>query len=322
MRILLTSLTLSAFACVPIARAQTRPSPSAAARERLGIQYTGNDERQRLDLYLPPSRMPPYATVLFVHGGSLNSGDRSEPRYAALCRSFVAAGIGCASVGYRLFPEVDWPAPARDLAAAVRWVHDSIAKFGGSRSRIFLLGHSSGCALATLVTLDSSHLAHSGLTPRVLAGTIAMGCRMNDRFDTSGVDPARVARYLATDPWAQHFGGRLSAIDSFRPMRHLRAGAPPLLVLLGERERFKPPLLADAAQFVGRALDCGVDADVQVISGLGHEELIAALADRRSATSTAVVAFVRRVVAGGAPPARYDLPDPEGCAAAYAREQH
>ena len=287
-----------------------------AVLERRGVAtFTGAEARQRLDLYLPgaTARDSAFAVVLFVHGGSLSGGARDEPRYAELCRAFAGAGIGCASVGYRLFPSVDWPAPATDVARAVRWVRDSIGEAGGDARRIFLLGHSSGCTLASLLGVDSTHLARARLAPRDLAGVIALGCRLNGGLDTAGVPRERVERYLATDEWARRFRGDLAAIDSFRPFRHVSPGMPPFLVLMGERERFRPPLLRDAVDFVSLALDCGADAEVRVVQGRGHEEMIAALADPRDEAFRLVAAWIRRVVAGGTPPARYDPPDLEAC---------
>jgi triacylglycerol lipase len=49
------------------------------------------------------------------------------------------------TITYRLAPEFTWPSGAQDVAAAVQWVRDNIAAYGGDPSRIVVAGHSAGC---------------------------------------------------------------------------------------------------------------------------------------------------------------------------------
>ena len=51
----------------------------------------GSHPRQRLDLSTPETKGFP--TVVFVHGGSLSSGDKADEDYGKVCRAFPAAGI-------------------------------------------------------------------------------------------------------------------------------------------------------------------------------------------------------------------------------------
>jgi len=101
----------------------------------------GSDPMQRLDLSVPADGAFP--TVLFVHGGSLATGDKADDDYRNVCASFPAAGIACGNVNYRLAPS-PWPAQAEDVAAAVAWVQTNIGARGGDRHKLFLFGHSSG----------------------------------------------------------------------------------------------------------------------------------------------------------------------------------
>lgn len=71
-----------------------------------GLAY-GPDPHQRLDLLVPAAKGFP--TVLFIHGGSLTSGDRADEDYRNVCAPFPGAGIACANVNYRLAPEHAWP---------------------------------------------------------------------------------------------------------------------------------------------------------------------------------------------------------------------
>src|SRR5205085_12498504 len=103
---------------------------------------------QHFDVFWPAG--PPKATVLFIHGGNLlESGERrSSPAYRNVCKPFVAAGIACASMDYRLFPSYRWPAMPEDVASAVAALRPRIVEHHGDPGRLFLSGHSSGCHLA------------------------------------------------------------------------------------------------------------------------------------------------------------------------------
>ena len=65
------------------------------------------------------------------------------------------------------------PAHIKDVAAAVRWVYDHAAEFGGSPKKIVIMGHSAGCHLVTLLALDPRYLAGVRLRPSDLSGVVA-----------------------------------------------------------------------------------------------------------------------------------------------------
>ncbi len=148
----------------------------AAAIER-AVPYVANGTTdQVLDLHVPAAKSFP--TVIFIHGGSLQeSGERRTSEiYAGVCPPLAAAGIGCATIDYRLAPSAKWPAMPQDAAAAVRWVKDHIAERGGDPSRLVLFGHSSGCQLAAVLGTNPKYLAGVGLKTSDIAGVVAMGC--------------------------------------------------------------------------------------------------------------------------------------------------
>jgi hypothetical protein len=89
---------------------------SAQSSTHFDIPYVhGAGHKQQLDLFVP-DRLD-YSTILFVHEGSLSSGDRKDHPYMELCDAFRRSGIACAAMSYRLFPNVRWPAPVEDIAA-------------------------------------------------------------------------------------------------------------------------------------------------------------------------------------------------------------
>jgi triacylglycerol lipase len=107
----------------------------------------GEHQRQRLDVH--SSGETAHAPVLvFVHGGGFVGGDKhvpGTPMYDHVGAWAVRNGWVGVTITYRLAPEFAWPSGARDVAAAVAWVRDNIASYGGDPSRIVVTGHSAGC---------------------------------------------------------------------------------------------------------------------------------------------------------------------------------
>jgi acetyl esterase/lipase len=109
----------------------------------------GDHERQRLDVHTSGASVDePVPVVLFVHGGGFVAGDKhvpGTPMYDHIGAWAVRNGWVGVTITYRLAPEHTWPAGAQDVAAAVAWVRDNIAAYGGDPDRIVVAGHSAGC---------------------------------------------------------------------------------------------------------------------------------------------------------------------------------
>lgn len=250
--------------------------------------------QQRLDLAIPATKRFP--TVLFVHGGGLTTGDKSDEDSRAVCLPFVAAGIGCANVNYRLAPAAAWPAQAEDVAAALAWVRANIGARGGDPHQLFLLGHSSGAMLVALVGTDERYLASQGLKPLDLRGVIAMGSIMWDvEFEQAlkqyGRERAEAA--FQQDPENRMYANLDSYLDHW-PIRHVRAGLPPFLFLIAESEQQQPPVLETNKKFVEDARAKGNWAEYKVLPGRTHYSAIRKLAEPADPTFVMVRDFVRR----------------------------
>ncbi len=150
-----------------------RPSQDAQLADnsivKANVPY-GDADLQRLDVYAPQgAKQAP--VVVFVHGGEWTRGDKAAVSFKP--RFFNQNGILFVSINYRLAPADIHPAHVSDVAAAIRWVHDHAAPFGGDPKKIVLMGHSAGCHLVTLVALDPRFLAKVDLRPADLSGVVA-----------------------------------------------------------------------------------------------------------------------------------------------------
>lgn len=266
---------------------------SAEARRppaRMDVAYvSGGRHDQQLDFYAPQTSG--YPTVLYVHEGSLSSGDRKDQPYAEICKTLAKAGVGCAVMSYRLFPNVRWPAPAEDVAAAAFWLRSHLAEYGGDPERLFLVGHSSGGFLVSMVATDSSFLARYDLRPRQLAGVVVMGARLNDAVDTTGIAPERVRAHFERDPYDRQFGDletRNRAVPAVLVGTHI----PPFLVLVAESEQVDPPVLADAREFAARAGQFGRKVDVVVLPGRTHMSAMRRLIEAGDPSMRRILEFI------------------------------
>ena len=129
-------------------------------------------------------------SVIYFNGGGLYAGSGSEPRYAG--EAMAREGIISITANYRegifgffshpeLSAETSYGGSGNwgflDQTAAIKWVHDNIAAFGGDPSQITIVGESAGsmsvsAQIATPLTkgLFARAMASSG---SVTAGTIA-----------------------------------------------------------------------------------------------------------------------------------------------------
>lgn len=95
--------------------------------------------------------------LVYFFGGGFVAGDGSEPRYDG--ESMAKRGIVSVTVNYRLgvfgylaHPELSKASSTKtsgnytlmDQAAAIQWVHDNIAVFGGDPKKITIAGESAG----------------------------------------------------------------------------------------------------------------------------------------------------------------------------------
>jgi para-nitrobenzyl esterase len=131
--------------------------------------------------------------LVWIHGGSFMNGSGSLGEYDG--RAFARDGVVCVTINYRLAAEgflftgaEDADLGLLDQLAALRWVQDNIAAFGGDRARVTVAGESAGAmSVTTLLSMPLSEglfaqaIAESGagahtLTPeqgQMVAGYLA-----------------------------------------------------------------------------------------------------------------------------------------------------
>ena len=152
-----------------------RVAPGAAEHKAvptIGIAY-GEDERQKLDIYVPVDKAgKDYPVLVFFHGGAWRDGERDG--YGFLGRAFAARGIVTVVADYRKTPTHRFPAFVEDTASALAWVNANVSKHRGDPDRMFIMGHSAGAHIAMMTALDRQWLAAKGLEPSIISGVIGL----------------------------------------------------------------------------------------------------------------------------------------------------
>lgn len=172
------------------------------------------NERCVLDIYYPKNTKN-FATIIWFHGGGLTGGSKEIPE-ALKNKGFAVIGVN-----YRLSPKVKAAKCIEDAAAAIAWAFKNIESYGGDTSQIFVSGHSAGAYLALMNGLDKKWLQKEGIDANKIAGLIPLSSQCITHFEI---------RRENGIPEKQ------PTIDAFAPLYHVRADAPPLLLITGDRE--------------------------------------------------------------------------------------
>ncbi|MER8371421.1 alpha/beta hydrolase [Mesorhizobium sp. M1406] len=120
---------------------------SAAWRLRQPAPKTVDYGPAKLDIYAPAGATA-LPVVFFVHGGTWQSGKRSQVN--AKPAFLLANGFCFVSIDYRMLPEADVATQAGDVEKAYGYIRANIAQHGGDPNRVVGMGHSAGCQLIAL----------------------------------------------------------------------------------------------------------------------------------------------------------------------------
>jgi para-nitrobenzyl esterase len=258
----------------------------------------------------PSAPAAPRPVMVWIHGGSFMTGSASVPGYGghALVRAgdvvHVAVNYRLGALGFLDFTRYSTPERPlasnlgiRDQVAALEWVRDNIATFGGDPGNVTIYGESAGgIAVTTLLALPSAR----GLFHRAIAQSSAPG---------TAYGPARTAG------WAAQFVGLLGADEKDAATALLTADTDALVraatTLDGWANEATPGVLCFAPVVDGEVLPAHpIDA---AVAGTTHEVPLLIGTNEREATFFArtgsnalptVPARIDRLFASTDPPAK------------------
>ena len=262
------------------------------------VRYTASPSTaprlQSLDLYVPnrPNDCGPVPLVAYVHGGGFVTGDKAN-KIAAKVELFTNEGWAFASVNYRLVDDPGagptngvYPAAEEDVGAALGYLASHANVYRIDANKVMLLGHSAG-AFLVVARRDGSRPSCS--EPGSSSPTSAVS-RPSTRRTTSpsrsrggGTEEAMFRNAFGDDPavWAQASPPNQVAPDKDIPAFHIVT-------------RGQPARVAQSEMFAAALRNAGVDAELQVVRGLTHEQVNEAVGDASDTVVTPpLMAFFR-----------------------------
>ena len=271
----------------------SRSGVEAQAQEiKKDISYaTPADQRQVLDVYSPAGakNLP---VVFWIHGGGWQTGDKTDVQVKP--RAFMDRGFVFVSTNYRLLPQVDMGTIVRDVAGAIRWVHDHITEYGGDPQRLFVMGHSAGAQLAALICTDDRYLKSEGLSLAIIKGCVPVD---GDTYDVPAIiETAETRRRVHGQPQLkfghrEKFGNDPAKHRDFSAVTHVARdkGIPPFLIM---HVADHPDTTAQAQRLADVLKTSGVPVRVFGARESNHNKLNADLGVPDSPATKALFEFV------------------------------
>jgi para-nitrobenzyl esterase len=163
------------------------------------------EECLNLNVWTPSIDGTLHPVLVWIHGGGLTNGSGAVSTYDG--SRFARDGVVCVTINYRLgadgWLQIDG-APANrgllDQIAALRWVRENIAAFGGDPAAVTIAGESAG---AMSVTTLLATPAAEGLFQRAIAESGAGQHVISP--ETAGKVTAALAAHLDVDPTVEGF---------------------------------------------------------------------------------------------------------------------
>ncbi|MSP03063.1 MAG: alpha/beta hydrolase [Acetobacteraceae bacterium] len=241
-------------ACSP-ARLLGVMQPAAPGGEVFDTAYAPGP-RHAMDVYLPArdTRAPP--VVVFFYGGGWRSGDKANYRFMG--RSLAACGAIAILPDYRVWPDAGFDGFLADAAAAAAAAREEGRRRGGDPSRFYLMGHSAGAHIATMLALDPAWLAED--VRASVSGTIGLA----GPYDFLPLtNPVQQQIFAPVGPRTQ-------------PITFAAQAKGPLLLMTGADDMTVRP--ANSTRLAARVRETGGHADTIVYPGVGHIGIISAFA--------------------------------------------
>ncbi|WP_232792468.1 alpha/beta hydrolase [Actinacidiphila yeochonensis] len=185
------------------------------------VRYGDAGRGHLLDVYVPRSGVTNAPVLVYLHGGGFRVGGKMLGARPLLYR-LAGQGWVCVSANYRLGRGLRYADRLADVRRVVRWVREHGADYGADPGTLFLAGGSAGAHLAATAALTANG---TGTRPGPAA----------DDTPVSGV----IGLY--------GYYGRAEEHPGSSPLAHLRADAPPFLLVHGSMDTLVLP--EDARHF-------------------------------------------------------------------------
>jgi len=103
----------------------------------------------KMDASIPEGKGP-FPTVILVHGGGWQQGDK-QTTFKRICEPLSKAGFAWFSVNYRLAPKYRYPAAIDDVVLAIKYVQVHAQQYKVDPQRMAISGESAGGHIVAMI---------------------------------------------------------------------------------------------------------------------------------------------------------------------------
>ena len=236
-----------------------------------------------LDVYAQPEGAG-HPVLFFIHGGRWK--DFSKDLFAPVAMKLLPEEMVVVLPDHTLHPHARYEQMAREVGAALSWVIEHAARYGGDPGRVVVAGHSSGAHLAALAVMDPRFMTPFGHSVGEVCGFtgISGAYDLEAQYAYERSIGSQAPVMTAVTGGREHFAAA-------SPITHVRADLPPFRLIHGSADRTVPVEISSAFH---RALQAaGAQSELLIYPGRGHSELlISALSEDRPRLLRDVSAFV------------------------------
>ena len=248
--LLATVTALAACAPVSILNGIT---PSSTFDRSKNVSF-GEGDRDELDIYRAEKPKPDAPVLVFVHGGSWDSG--SKGIYKFLAEGFTKSGYDIVVPNYRLYPQSKFPDFIEDNAKAVSYTAETFPD-----KQIVLIGHSAGAYNVLMLALRDEYLRTAGVDRCAkISGVVALAA-------PTGIIP------LDSEPLITIFPDRFTGEDAV--LNNVTGPAPAVFLGHGESDTTVYP--KNSTALAEKITARGGSAQVEIYPGQSHIDVVKVL---------------------------------------------
>ncbi|MFB4419946.1 carboxylesterase/lipase family protein [Streptomyces sp. QL37] len=181
-------------------------APQSAELPGSPVWSPGDEDILSLNIWTSGGGGDTLPVLVWIHGGAYAFGSSAQPDFDGT--ALAGRGLVVVTLNYRLgfegfghVPSADGEEPCPDnrglldQIAALRWVRDNIAAFGGDPGRVTVAGQSSGAtSVACLMVMDGAR----GLFGRAIAHSAVNACASPESAARTTAEVAAAAGVAAT----------------------------------------------------------------------------------------------------------------------------
>lgn len=278
MKLILCLFTLAFFSISAL-------SAKTIVRKDVGYLNKSVDKHNMLDIYYPSNTEQAKDVLVFIHGGSWDSGKKET--YWWLGKNMASKDVITVIINYSLSPEAQYEKMALDCAAALKWVRDSISSYGGRADNIFVMGHSAGGHLAALINNDPRFFSQMGISNPIKAVIL------NDGFGLDMYEYLKVAEQNEqTESFLNTFSEDEEVWKTASPMYYLQNVENPFLIFVGAKT-FKA-IKIQSDQLYRSLSSRNKPVELNVVKGKKHIGMISQMIFKHNKMYEQVLDFIHK----------------------------